>query len=211
MRRDVGPAGVVFRIFQRLLPDPPIHLAWFAVLETPPATTQRMDGADGPRWATRDDRELLAQFGERPAMIDQRQARGDRAAIHVDGTKLIAHLWVSGGTYEEDGALIRLREDGRWFFDGMVAPTHRGRRLHPALFAAMANDLAADGVRSIYSSVEHLNVASIRSSRARGAIVHASMLVIQIGPLTLRRDRWVGRRARWHRGRGRLELRVPRI
>jgi hypothetical protein len=207
--RDVGAAGMVFRVAQRLVPDPPIHLAWFVVLGTPPRTAQRMDGTDGRRWATDDDRALLTQFGERPEVVDQRLARGARAAIHADGDELLAHLWVSRGTYEENGAAIRLREDERWFFDGMVAPAHRGRRLHPLLFAAMTGDLAVDGVRGIYSTTDHLNVASIRSSRARGAVVHASVLVIQIGAFTLRRDGWVGRRARWHRGRGRLEMTLP--
>jgi GNAT superfamily N-acetyltransferase len=207
--RDTGPRGVVFRFSSRVLPTPPFRLSWYALLETPIAEPMRMTGADGRRWARPDESELMTQLGETPEVVAQRFARGDRAVVHVSNDELMAHLWVRSGTYEEDGALIHLGSDERWFLDGFVDPRHRGKRLHPQLFEAATRDLAADGIRRIYSTAEFLNVASIRAARTRGAVQRAAILAIGIGPYTLRRDGWADGPARWHAGRGRPELAIP--
>lgn len=210
---ELGVPGVAVRTVQRTVPRRLLHVEWFLVVETLPSDIREPlgDALPGVRWAEPADAAAIGRLARGTAVVAERFARGDRAAILVEGDRVPACVFVRGGAYDETGLRFPLASDERWFYDAWVTPSHRGRRLHSRLTQAAADDLAGEGVRRVLSTVDHLNRASVRSLRHRRSRAVGEALVIQAGGVTLSGVRCgLGRRS-WRLHRGARSTRVPAV
>jgi hypothetical protein len=198
----VGPRGLLVLGAERLLPRWLVHVEWFVVMELLTTTPRRMPADGDVRWATAGDDDLLASLGGEPGEVRRRRASGDAAAVCVRDGRAAGRVHVRAGVYDEQGMVVRLRDDERWLYDGVVAPEKRGAGVYPHLVRTVAEDLAASGVGRLLSAIDRLNAASLRSARRRGGVAIGSVAMVRILGVSLRREDWHGEvRHLAHRGR----------
>lgn len=208
--REQGAAGVAVRTVQRFVPRRLLHVEWFTVMQTLPqgGTPALRDAIPGARWATSRDAAAVGRLVRGERIVADRLAAGDRAAIVERDGDVLAHVFVSLGSYPETGLDVRMAPDECWLYDGWVHPDTRGQRLHSRLIQAAVDDLGRQGVRRALSTIDHLNRASVRSSGRRRATRIGDALVIQTAGVTLTAVRSGADRPSWHLGRGRRTVRT---
>lgn len=202
--REAGVAGAGYLVVQRAAP-PGVRVEWFVMFDHCHDTASM---ASAFRWAGEEDADRLGAFEHGVTGVAARLARGDRCAVVEQEGRIVAWLWIRPrGAYDEGGLIFHLAHGEAWAYDALVAPGHRGRRLLPGLKQSVARDLAGVGVHRILSTVDRLNAASLRAA-SRSSRAVAGFFQLQIGSLGVVRISATGR-ARWHRYRGHLDLRVP--
>ena len=211
VRRDCGPGAVAFMVARRALRLVGVRVEWIRILEQRPGTAA-VPGRDPipPTWVAPDDPGVLTAFGRSPDVVRRRLDAGGRAAVVTDADGLVAQLWIHpGAEYDEEGVRFRLAPDEAWVFDGVVSESRRGERIYPRLAVGVAHDLEADGVARLLSTIDALNVPSLRAARVRGCTVLGAVLVVRAWGLGALRVHWRGRPARWHAFRGSILLTPP--
>lgn len=206
IRAEVGRRGLLALAVGRLLRPPLGHLDWELVILN---EHRPRPGAMPFRWAGFEDVGLLTAFGRTPAEIRRRLGRGDRCALVEEAGALVAYAWfVPHGTWDEDGLLVRLAPDQVWTYDVEVARAHRGRGISPHLRRAAVADLGRQGMPRAFSTIDRLNLASLRASAKSGRPV-AGLLKVMVGPLGVVRIDDRRGRARWRVFLHALPARIP--
>src|SRR4051794_14330696 len=140
VRAEVGVGGVLVLAVQRALPRRVVHVEWFVVQELLPAAARPMPPEGDVRWATPDDDALLASIGGDVAVARARRLAGDAAAVCIRDGRLAGHVYLRSGHYDEEGMIVRLRDEERWIYDGVVAPDMRGAGIYPYLVRTVSED-----------------------------------------------------------------------
>jgi hypothetical protein len=113
---------------------------------------------------------------------------------------LLGVTWLGRDGHEETVLRIRfgLPPDAAWDGGLWIDEAHRIGRAFPALWAGVAQWLAAEGLDRTISSIADYNAASLAAHRRLGASVIGQVGVLRIGPVQLTFD---GRRLHWSRRR----------
>lgn len=172
-----------------------VHAEWVAVLSRPAGPAGEVPA--GFRWAGPADLDLLAGLGEDRRVLRARLARGDRAAVVIDGGRVIAYAWYRRSGDRGPGLRFAIERAAAWGHDVQVAPSHRGRGVARALLDRASSDLGAEGVARVVSTVDALDRVALRLAARRGARNLGTVLVVGFAGLTARREAWAGRRPRW--------------
>jgi hypothetical protein len=207
---EVGAGGVLVLAAQRALPRRLAHIEWFVVQELLPAAARPMPPDGDVRWATPDDDALLASIGGDVAVSRARRLAGDAAAVCVRDGRLAGHVYLRSGHYDEQGMIVRLRDDERWIYDGVVAPELRGAGIYPRLVRTVSEDLAHRGVLRLLSAIDRLNVPSLRAARRRGGTAIGAVLMVRVLGVSVRREDWHDG-VRWRVHRGPCDLHPPSL
>ncbi|HTI32075.1 MAG TPA: GNAT family N-acetyltransferase [Miltoncostaea sp.] len=210
MLGEVGAGGVLVLAVQRALPRRLVHIEWFVVQELLAAVARPMPSDGDIRWATPDDDALLASIGGDVAVSRGRRLAGDAAAVCIRDGRLAGHVYLRSGRYDEQGMIVRIRDDERWIYDGVVAPDMRGAGIYPRLVRTVSEDLAARGVVRLLSAIDRLNIPSLRSARRRGGMAIGTVLMVRVLGVSIRREDWFGR-VRWRVHRGPRDLHTPSV
>lgn len=208
----LGPAGVVVRTVQRLVPRRVVFVDWYDVMETRSAAVnvpiaRAMPGA---RWMTAADAAAAGELVRGGQEMRARLGRGDRGALLERGGRVVAHLFFTQRTYDESGLVFATGGDTWWVYDGWVAADARGQGLHPRLFAAAIGDLGDGGVRAL-STIDVLNTSSRRAAARRGARAIGRVLNVRVAGVALSGVRWTGRPTAWRLHTGPREVVVAGV
>lgn len=192
---EVGASGVAIRAVQRVVPRWLLLVEWFAVLETWVTPGGGLDSVAGAAWATPEDADDMSVLVRDADTIRERLAAGDRCALVRRDGEVVAHIFFTQRPWNESGLVFAYPSDTWWELDAYVREDHRGRRLHTALFAAVASELARDGRVRVISTIDVLNTASLRSASFRGARVIGTALVLKGPRGHLSRCHWLAERS----------------
>lgn len=149
---------------------------------------ERLQGGLEVRFLDRDDT-ALAEALSRPAELGLRLARGDACLAAFRERRLVGHLWLCFGDFEDAETRCRfMPEDagrGAWDYDMSVGQTSRGGPVFAALWDRAWDRLRRDGYRWTASRVSAFNDLSLRSHRRLGARAVGALLTLRIGPCRL--------------------------
>ena len=208
LRRTAGVRGVAFLLLQRSAPSPWIHPEWFTVLEHETRASAAGDLDGRVRWGGPGDLPALLAGGRDEATLRARFARGDRVAILDDG-EASGYAWYRTGEYDEQGIIFRLGPGEAWGYDGWIAEDARGRGNARRLLRGASRALGAEGVTRVLLSVNNTNGPSLRATRASGRVPIASIWMLRVFGLSVRREAWEGATPRWSVYRGTREATTP--
>jgi hypothetical protein len=132
---------------------------------------------------------LLAAFGRRAEVLQQRFAQGAHCIAALRGGELLGYLWFTTGGYEEDEVHCRfvpLPERKRaWDFDVYIRPEHRASLVFPKLWAAASERMSELGAEQTLSRISAHKPASLQAHARLGARVIARCLFLKLGNLQL--------------------------
>lgn len=156
---------------QRLIPAWLGKLASTIVMDLPTGGSRVESLRGSRRWGTPSDLALLQQFGHSAEEVLARLARHARVCILEETGELIAYVWFQRGRFEDRDLRLRycLDDNEFWLFDAMVAPSRRGLGIYALLLAAASADLALEGCKRIWISLDAGNGNSLRAHRRAGA------------------------------------------
>lgn len=187
--RRLGVAGAAVALASRI-PRRLLHVEWYEMRETRPPGDPVVPPWPETRVAGIGDVPALASVGQAPADdIRARLENGDRAYLASDDGVPIGYLWFRSERWREDDTEFVLRDDERWAYDSYVAPSHRGRRIAPAVTVHAMADLHREGVRRVLSVIDHLNEASRRASARYGGHPLGSFVTVAVPGLVLVHER----------------------
>ena len=196
-----------FLVLQRVAFSVGGHAEWFAVLEGDLRGQPPLRPEEGTRWATIADLDALRDLGRDEALVRDRFAQGDRAAL-LQTDQPIASSWYRSGWYDEQGILFELGPAEVWGYDGWVASDHRGRGHYAALIGWASAALASEGVSRVLVAIDHLNRPSLRAARASGRRPLGSVWMVRAFGVSVRRVSWHAW-PRWQVYRGARPVAVP--
>jgi len=196
--RRRGVAGVAVAVAGHL-PRRLVSIEWYLLLETIPPGEPSVPLWPTTRVAGLGDIDDLVSVGQATREdIRARLEDGDRAYIAFDEGAPIGYLWFRSHHWREDDTEFILDDDERWAYDSYVNPSHRGRRIGPAVTAHAMADLHREGIRRVVSVIDHLNSASLKAARRYGARPAGSFVTVALPGLTVVHEHPVGaRRGSW--------------
>jgi GNAT superfamily N-acetyltransferase len=163
----------------------------------------------GLRWAQPSDGELLKQAGYSEVELAARFAAAGRAAIALEGGRLLAVSWYVPAAHAPrpyDWCRFALPDSAMWNIELRVSPDHAGRGLRAALLAFAHAALAREGYRYIHLLTDHGRAEDTGPCEAAGFIRVEELIFLRIAR---RAFLWAGRRygrGRWYPGN---ELMLP--
>lgn len=203
LKGDIGYRGVVYATACSVLPGRLVQLEWFVVIERRPVDPGPLPRGLRIRWDAPGDTAVLSSLDLTPEEVARRRGLGDRALIcEGDDGRLVGYSWYRRGHWDERGLQFPLARHEAWAYDLRVAPTREGRRMLGYLGAYSSVALAAEGVTSVLAGIDVANRGVLRATLRRGATSIGSVAMARVGPVSIRREDWDGRRARWRPCRG---------
>jgi RimJ/RimL family protein N-acetyltransferase len=163
-------------------------LRWFR-LATDPAGRRRfpLDAAMELRRAGDGDLALLAQLPVDPSVssVNPDAARARIAAGHdlwivTEGDRIAFACWIFRGHAPVFGARdggADMPADAVLLEDSLASPDFRGRGVAQATWSGVADALAAEGIRDVFTKVDVLNAPSCRAVEKTGFVEVARMRV----------------------------------
>lgn len=135
----------------------------------PGLAVSRVTGRD-PAGASRRRALVAAMRPTSEAEIDARLASGRRAYVVEGPPGVLAYGWVTRGDEDiaEIEGRIRIGPTEAYVWDCATLPAFRGRGLYPALLAAIARELADEGVARVWIAARADNAASLRGLEKAG-------------------------------------------
>ena len=203
LKGDIGYRGVVYATAISVVPQRFVQLEWFVAVERRLVDPGPLPADLSIRWDHDDDVDLLSSLDLTRDEVLRRRELGDRALIcHGDDGRLVGYSWHRRGHWDERGIEFPLAPHEVWAYDLRVAPTVEGRRLLGRLGAHSSLALADDGVTRMLAGIDVANRGVLRSTLRRGAESIGSVGMVRLGPVSIRREAWEGRRPRWRLCRG---------
>jgi hypothetical protein len=210
LRGDIGYRGVVYALACSVLPGRVVRLEWFVMVERRPVDAGPLPSGLRIRWDAPGDTTVLSSLDLTPAEVGRRRGLGDRALIcEGDDGRLVGYSWYRRDHWDERGLQFPLAAHEAWAYDLRVAPTREGRRVLGYLSAYSSVALAREGVTSVLAGIDVANRGVLRATLRRGARSIGSVAMARVGPLSIRREDWDGRRARWRLCRGARPVERP--
>jgi GNAT superfamily N-acetyltransferase len=101
-----------------------------------------------------------------PRFRDRLLSGKHRCYAALDGDQLAAYGWYALEEVQPEdcfGFGLRLPSHAAYMYKGLTRPEYRGRRLHGYLMCRALQEMQADGVTRLISSVDWTNVPSLKS------------------------------------------------
>lgn len=159
---------------------------WYALDLTGERPRRTLDPALTLRWGTADDLALLERLPTiSPAQARERLAAGNTLWLVLDGTAPLFACWIFRGrtpVIAAPGGEMELAPGTACLEDSVTAAAARGRGVAPGAWTAIADGLAADGVRQLITKVEVGNIPSRRAVEKAGFRAVSVMRFVRLGP-----------------------------
>ena len=120
------------------------------------------------RWADESDVDILVQ---RTVLAAQRLKHGDRAAIVLNGDKLVGKVWFATQVYHDwdTGLDITLEPNEAWLYGAWIHRELRGNHLYSHLISLTCQTLQQQSIDSILLAVDWSNGLSQSVHQSFGA------------------------------------------
>jgi GNAT superfamily N-acetyltransferase len=101
--------------------------------------------------------------------FERRLGEGHRCfGLRLEG-ELVGYCWMDPQRCSYPGEGFTLADDAAYAYDIYTAPAQRGRNCAPLLNGLFSERLAAEGIRTIYSTIDYYNRPSLRFAAKIGA------------------------------------------
>lgn len=190
--RMMGPAWLLERAFQRILPSRYVEVHRFLMIEQRAANLDFSEAVrPGIRWATPDDIDSSRSLGYTPEICRRLFARGARARILEEDGRIVSFSWAESPTAGQMGIIFEC-EPGEIFHTlGFTVPDRRGQGIHKSVQLDGARELVqTHGYERFLFVIPNLNRASRQGLKKKNTLsVLGTVFVLRLGNRYLIHDK----------------------